>query len=68
MYPPHKQITMEINATMMQHILRMSESYAEVLTELRQIKRELAELKCEKTEKQTGSQTKCHNMNIIFPR
>lgn len=58
---------MEINATMMQHILRMSESYADVLTELRQVKRELAELKGEKTEKQTVSHTKYPHMNIILP-
>lgn len=64
--PPHKQITMEINTAMMQQILRMSESYAEILTELRQVKKELAELKGEKINRPVVSKTKYPHMNIIL--
>ncbi|KXT42793.1 hypothetical protein HMPREF2531_04434 [Bacteroides intestinalis] len=59
---------MEISTAMMQQILRMSESYAEILTELKQVKKELAELKGERNNEVTVSKTKYPHMNIISPR
>jgi hypothetical protein len=56
---------MEISTAMMQHILRMSESYADVLTELRQVKKELAELKGKRENEVTVSKTKYSHMKII---
>lgn len=58
---------MEISTAMMQHILRMSESYAEILTELKQVKKELAELKGKKIDRPVVSKTKYPHMNIILP-
>lgn len=59
---------MEISTSMMQHILRMSESYAEVLAELKQVKKELAELKRERNDKRPHIlRTKYPNMNVILP-
>lgn len=58
---------MEISTAIMQHILRMSESYADVLTELRQVKKELAELKGERNDKQPHIlKTKYPNMGVII--
>lgn len=59
---------MEISTVMMQHILRMSESYADVLTELRQVKKELAELKGERNNGPRVLKTKYPNMDVILPR
>lgn len=59
---------MEISTAMMQHILRMSESYADVLTELRQVKKELAELKRERGDEPRVLKTKYPNMDVILPR
>lgn len=56
---------MEINTTIMRHVLRMSESFAEVLAELRQVKKELAELKRERENEVTASKTKYSHMKII---
>ncbi|WP_302783969.1 hypothetical protein [Bacteroides fluxus] len=50
---------------MMLHILRMSESYAEVLVELKQVKKELAELKGVKPKKPTIQETKYPHMIIM---
>nr|WP_288796070.1 hypothetical protein [Bacteroides intestinalis] len=50
---------------MMQHILRMSESFADVLAELKQVKKELAELKRERENEVTASKTKYSHMKII---
>lgn len=57
---------MEISTAMMQHILRMSESYADVLTELRQVKKELAELKRETNNEPRVLKTKYSNMGVII--
>ena len=57
---------MEISTAMMQHILRMSESYADVLTELRQVKKELAELKGERNNEPRVLKTKYSNMGVII--
>ena len=57
---------MEISTAMMQHILRMSESYAEILTELKQVKKELAELKGERTNESHILRTKYPNMSVII--
>ena len=59
---------MEISTAMMQHILRMSESYADVLAELKQVKKELAELKGERGDKPRVLKTKYPNMDVILPR
>ncbi|WP_044271346.1 hypothetical protein [Bacteroides timonensis] len=56
---------MEISTAMMQHILRMSESFADVLAELKQVKKELAELKRERENEVTASKTKYSHMKII---
>ena len=56
---------MEISTAMMQHILRMSESFADVLVELKQVKKELAELKGERSNETTVSKTKYPHMKII---
>ena len=39
---------MEISTAMMQHILRLTEGYTDLLNELKEVKAELAELKGEK--------------------
>lgn len=57
---------MEISTAMMQHILRMSESYADVLAELRQVKKELAELKGETNNEPRVLKTKYPNMGVII--
>lgn len=57
---------MEISTAMMQHILRMSESFADVLAELKQVKKELAELKREKGDESRVLKTKYPNMDVII--
>ena len=57
---------MEISTAMMQHILRMSESFADVLAELKQVKKELAELKGERGDKPCVLKTKYPNMEVII--
>lgn len=52
----------------MQQILRMSESFADVLAELKQVKKELAELKGERTNESHILRTKYPNMSVILPR
>ena len=44
---------MEISTAMMQHILRLTEGYTDLLNELKEVKAELAELKGEKPKKPT---------------
>lgn len=56
---------MEVSTSMMQHILRMSEKFADVLTELKQVKKELAELKGEKLEKPKYYKTKYPHMSVL---
>ena len=56
---------MEISTAMMQHILRMSEGYVNLLNELKEVKAELAELKGEKLKKPTIHETKYPHMSII---
>ena len=53
---------------MMQHILRMSEGYVNLLNELKEVKAELAELKGEKPKKPTTHETKYPHMSIITRR
>lgn len=57
---------MEISTAMMQHILRMSESFADVLAELKQVKKELAELKGERGDEPHILKTKYPNMGVII--
>lgn len=57
---------MEISTAMMQHILRMSESFADVLAELKQVKKELAELKGERENEPRVLKTKYPNMDVII--
>ncbi len=56
---------MEISTAMMQHILRMSEGYVNLLNELKEVKAELAELKGAKPKKSTIHETKYPHMSII---
>ena len=49
---------MEISTAMMQHILRLTEGYTDLLNELKEVKAELAELKGEKPKKPTIHETK----------
>lgn len=53
---------------MMQHILRMSEGYVNLLNELKEVKAELAELKGEKPKKPTIHETKYPHMSIIMKK
>ena len=50
---------------MMQHILRLTEGYTDLLNELKEVKEELAELKGEKPKKPTIHETKYPHMSII---
>ena len=59
---------MEISTAMMQHILRMSEGYVNLLNELKEVKAELTELKGEKPKKPTTHETKYPHMSIITRR
>ena len=59
---------MEISTAMMQHILRMSEGYVNLLNELKEVKAELAELKGAKSKKPTIHETKYPHMSIITRR
>lgn len=56
---------MEISTAMMQHILRLTEGYTDLLNELKEVKAELAELKGEKLKKPTIHKTKYPHMSII---
>lgn len=56
---------MEISTAMMQHILRLTEGYTDLLNELKEVKAELAELKGEKPKKPTIHETKYPHMSII---
>ena len=56
---------MEISTAMMQHILRLTEGYTDLLNELKEVKAELAELKGEKPKKPTLYETKYPHMSII---
>ena len=55
----------EISTAMMQHILRLTEGYTDLLNELKEVKAELAELKGEKPKKPTIHETKYPHMSII---
>ena len=59
---------MEISTAMMQHILRLTEGYADLLNELKEVKAELAELKGEKPKKPTIHETKYPHMSIIMKK
>ena len=56
---------MEISTAMMQHILRLTEGYTDLLNELKEVKAELAELKGEKPKKPKIHETKYPHMSII---
>lgn len=59
---------MEISTAMMQHILRLTEGYTDLLNELKEVKAELAELKEEKPKKPTIHETKYPHMSIIMKK
>lgn len=59
---------MEISTAMMQHILRLTEGYTDLLNELKEVKAELAELKGEKPKKPTIYETKYPHMSIIMKK
>ena len=59
---------MEISTAMMQHILRLTEGYTDLLNELKEVKAELAELKGERPKKPTIHETKNPYMSIITRR
>ena len=66
---------MEISTAMMQHILRLTEGYTDLLNELKEVKAELAELKAElaelkgeKPKKPTIHETKYPHMSIIMKK
>ena len=59
---------MEISTAMMQHILRLTEGYTNLLNELKEVKAELAELKEEKPKKPTIHETKYPHMSIIMKK
>lgn len=56
---------MEISTAMMQHILRLTEGYTDLVNELKEVKAELAELKGVKPKKPTIQETKYPHMGII---
>ena len=51
---------------MMQHILRLTEGYTDLLNELKEVKAELAELKGERANKPHTLRTKYPNMSVII--
>jgi hypothetical protein len=57
---------MEISTAMMQHILRLTEGYTDLLNELKEVKAELAELKGERANKPHTLRTKYPNMSVII--
>lgn len=60
--PRNQARLMEISTAMMQHILRLTEGYTDLLNELKEVK---AELKGEKLKKPTIHETKYPHMSII---
>ena len=59
---------MEISTAMMQHILRLTEGYTDLVNELKEVKAELAELKGVKPKKPTIHETKYPHMSIIMKK
>ena len=59
---------MEISTAIMQHILRMTKGYTDLLNELKEVKAELAELKGAKSKKPTIHETKYPHVSIIMKK